>query len=36
MDIGLAWRRNVGFSPAMDAFRDYFRRAFSIGQHTPA
>ena len=36
MDIGLAWRRNVGFSPAMDAFRDYFRRAFSIGQHAPA
>ena len=36
MDIGLAWRRNVEFTPAMDAFRDYFRRVFSIGQHVPA
>lgn len=30
MDIGLAWRRNIEFTPAMKAFRDYFRRTFSI------
>jgi DNA-binding transcriptional LysR family regulator len=30
MDVGLAWRRNVEFSPAMQAFRSYFRRAFHI------
>jgi DNA-binding transcriptional LysR family regulator len=30
MDVGLAWRRNVEFTPAMDAFRAYFRRTFSI------
>lgn len=30
MDVGLAWRRNVDFSPAMEAFRSYFRRAFHI------
>lgn len=33
MDIGLAWRRNVDFTPAMDAFRTYFRRTFSIAHH---
>ncbi|MDQ0454032.1 LysR family transcriptional regulator [Rhizobium paknamense] len=30
MDVGLAWRRNVEFSPAMMAFRSYFRRAFHL------
>ncbi|MGE6743709.1 LysR family transcriptional regulator [Allorhizobium pseudoryzae] len=30
MDVGLAWRRNVEFSPAMEAFRSYFRRTFEI------
>jgi len=30
MDVGLAWRRNAEFTPAMEAFRAYFRRAFHI------
>jgi molybdate transport repressor ModE-like protein len=30
MDVGLAWRRNAEFSPALEAFRSYFRRAFHI------
>ena len=30
MDVGLAWRRNAEFSPAMEAFRAYFRRTFNI------
>jgi DNA-binding transcriptional LysR family regulator len=30
MDVGLAWKRNVEFSPAMEAFRTYFRRAFNM------
>jgi DNA-binding transcriptional LysR family regulator len=30
MDVGLAWRRNIEFTPAMQAFRSYFRRAFHI------
>ncbi|MEF2074309.1 LysR family transcriptional regulator [Consotaella aegiceratis] len=30
MDVGLAWRRGTEFSPAMDAFRSYFRQAFQI------
>ena len=30
MDVGLAWRRIADFSPAMEAFRSYFRRAFHI------
>ncbi|TNB48857.1 LysR family transcriptional regulator [Martelella lutilitoris] len=30
MDVGLAWRRNAEFSPAMAAFRAYFRQAFHI------
>jgi DNA-binding transcriptional LysR family regulator len=30
MDVGLAWRRNTEFTPAMEAFRAYFRRAFNI------
>jgi molybdate transport repressor ModE-like protein len=30
MDVGLAWRRNVEFSPALEAFRSYFRRSFQI------
>lgn len=35
MDIGLAWRRNIEFTPAMKAFRDYFRRTFSITPQLP-
>jgi DNA-binding transcriptional LysR family regulator len=34
MDIGLAWRRSVDFTPAMDAFRNYFRRTFSMAHQT--
>ena len=30
MDIGLAWRRNAEFTPAMEAVRSYFRRSFNI------
>ncbi|BAM91387.1 putative transcriptional regulatory protein, LysR-family [Bradyrhizobium oligotrophicum S58] len=30
MDIGLAWRRNIEFTPAMEVFRSYFRQAFYI------
>ena len=30
MDVGLAWRRNAQFTPAMEAFRAYFRQAFYI------
>ncbi|MBB4952110.1 DNA-binding transcriptional LysR family regulator [Agrobacterium vitis] len=30
MDVGLAWRRNADMSPAMEAVRGYFRRAFNI------
>jgi molybdate transport repressor ModE-like protein len=30
MDVGLAWRRSAEFTPAMDAFRAYFRRSFNI------
>lgn len=33
MDIGLAWRRNVELTPAMEAFRDYFRRAYLSSPH---
>jgi DNA-binding transcriptional LysR family regulator len=32
MDVGLAWRRSAEFSPTMEAFRSYFRRAFNIPQ----
>jgi DNA-binding transcriptional LysR family regulator len=35
MDIGLAWRRSIEFTPAMKAFRDYFRRTFSITPQLP-
>jgi DNA-binding transcriptional LysR family regulator len=28
MDVGLTWKRNADFSPAVTAFRDYFRSAF--------
>lgn len=28
MDVGLAWRRGVEFTPAMSLFRDYFRHVF--------
>jgi DNA-binding transcriptional LysR family regulator len=30
MDVGLAWRRNVQFTPPMEAFRSYFRQTFHI------
>lgn len=30
MDVGLAWKRNAEFSPAMDAVRAYFRRSFNV------
>ncbi|MBW8321441.1 MAG: LysR family transcriptional regulator [Arenimonas sp.] len=30
MDVGLAWRRNAEFTPAMEAVRSYFRRSFNI------
>jgi len=30
MDVGLAWRRDVAFTPAMDVFCSYFRQAFYI------
>lgn len=30
MDVGLAWRKNLDLSPAVKAFRSYFRRAFHI------
>lgn len=33
MDVGLAWRRNVAFTPAMEAFRSYFRQAFFLPPH---
>lgn len=28
MDVGLAWRKDTPFTPAMTAFRDYFRATF--------
>ncbi len=28
MDIGLAWKKGVEFTPAMKAFRDYFRQIY--------
>lgn len=30
MDVGMAWRKQVDFSPAMEAVRTYFRRTFNI------
>ncbi len=30
MDVGLAWRLGAEFSPAMEAFRSYFRQAYQI------
>ncbi|OLP43012.1 LysR family transcriptional regulator [Rhizobium oryziradicis] len=30
MDVGIAWRKQVDFSPAMEAVRTYFRRTFNI------
>lgn len=30
MDVGLTWRRDTPFSPAMEAFRSYFRQAFFL------
>ena len=30
MNIGLGWRKNVSFTPAMEAFRTYFLQEFNI------
>ncbi len=30
MEVGLAWRKGVQFTPAMEAFRSYFRNAYHI------
>jgi DNA-binding transcriptional LysR family regulator len=30
MDVGLAWRANGAFTPAMQAFRSYFQQAFGL------
>ncbi|ANP89811.1 LysR family transcriptional regulator [Rhizobium leguminosarum] len=30
MDVGLAWRANTDFTPAMHAFRRYFQQAFAL------
>lgn len=30
MDVGLAWKRGAAFTPAMQAFRDYFRQAYHL------
>ncbi|MGO4450403.1 LysR family transcriptional regulator [Phyllobacterium sp. TAF24] len=30
MDVGLAWRRNAQFTPAMEAFRTYFHQTFFL------
>ena len=30
MDVGLAWRKNIEFAPAMNAFRSYFRQTYHI------
>jgi DNA-binding transcriptional LysR family regulator len=30
MDVGLAWRHNTQFTPAMEAFRSYFHQTFSL------
>lgn len=30
MDVGLAWRRNAQFTPAMEAFRSYFHQTFFL------
>ncbi len=30
MDVGLAWRKSAEFSPAMEAFRSYFRQSYDL------
>jgi len=30
MDVGLAWKKGIQFTPAMEAFRSYFRNAYHI------
>jgi DNA-binding transcriptional LysR family regulator len=30
MDVGLAWKRGIAFTPMMQAFRDYFRRTYNL------
>ena len=32
MDVGLAWRRNVEFSPGVQLVHDYFRQSFIAPQ----
>ncbi len=34
MEVGLVWRKDVDFTPAMAAFRDYFRTQVRISQTT--
>jgi len=34
MDVGLVWRKDIDFTPAMAAFRDYFRTQARISQTT--
>jgi DNA-binding transcriptional LysR family regulator len=36
MDVGLVWRRNADFTPAMSAFRSYFRSFFGTPQIGPS
>jgi hypothetical protein len=33
MDVGLAWRKSMEFSPAMEAFRSYFRQSYDLPNH---
>jgi DNA-binding transcriptional LysR family regulator len=33
MDVGLAWRNGTQFTPAMEAFRSYFRQSYQIPQN---
>jgi hypothetical protein len=32
MNVGLAWRKGVTFTPAMEAVREYFRQSFLTPQ----
>lgn len=34
MDVGLVWRRDIEFTPEMNAFRDYFRNQVTMAQNT--
>jgi DNA-binding transcriptional LysR family regulator len=33
MDVGLAWNARASFTPAMEAFRSYFRQSYQIPQN---